>query len=188
LSHDNAVKAAAKFEGRAFVIDSKNLSTGGGLSVLYAVQLAKEGLDAEEIVAKITEYIPKVRASFIIDDLEFLHKGGRCSGLVVKIARLLKLKPTIVVRDGAMTQGKKHKGRLDKNVTKYIDEALEGVDYDPSVVFVTYTEESEPTLIEQMKLHLEKNYKFDKIIVTTAGATVTAHCGKNTMGVLFAVK
>ena len=181
---NNARIAAEEFEN-IYVIDSANLSTGIGLLVVAAAEMVNEGLEAEEIVAKINDMVPKVDASFVIDNLEYLYKGGRCSALAAFGANMLKLKPCIEVKNGAMGVGKKYRGRYADVLKTYVSERLgDGSDIDNSRVFVTHAgcdEEVVKQVVEQVK----ESGIFKEVFLTRAGCTVSSHCGANTLGVLF---
>lgn len=183
-TYSNACIAATEFDN-VYVIDSKNLSTGGGLQVLAAAEMANEGMDAADIVAKLEEITPCVDASFVIDSLEYLHKGGRCSALAMMGANLLKLKPCIEVKNGVMGVGKKYRGLYAKVLSEYVDERLTNIDdIDTKRAFVTHAgcdEETVNAVFEQVKA----SGIFDEVLLTRAGCTVSAHCGANTLGVLF---
>lgn len=184
---NNARIAAEEFEN-IYVIDSANLSTGIGLLVVAAAEMVNEGLEAEEIVAKINDMVPKVDASFVIDNLEYLYKGGRCSALAAFGANMLKLKPCIEVKNGAMGVGKKYRGRYADVLKTYVSERLgDGSDIDNSRVFVTHAgcdEEIVKQVVEQVK----EAGIFKEVFLTRAGCTVSSHCGANTLGVLFVRK
>ena len=181
---NNARMAAEDYED-VFVVNTQNLSTGGGLLVLTACDMAAEGKSAQEIAATCSALTDKVDASFVIDSLEFLHKGGRCSALEAFGANLLNLKPCIVVKDGKMVVGKKYRGNFAKVLETYVADRLS----DPSDVrlnrvFVTHAgcdEEIWQQCVEQVK----QIAPFDEVLVTRAGCTVSSHCGRNTLGVLF---
>ena len=181
---NNARIAAEEFEN-IYVIDSANLSTGIGLLVIAAAEMANEGIKAEEIVEKINGMVPKVDASFVIDNLEYLYKGGRCSALAAFGANMLKLKPCIEVKNGAMGVGKKYRGRYADVLKTYVSERLgDGSDIDNSRVFVTHAgcdEEIVKQVVEQVK----EAGIFKEVFLTRAGCTVSSHCGANTLGVLF---
>lgn len=175
-------------EDRISVIDSANLSTGIGLLVVHAAILAKEGKPRSEIVAEIEELIPKVRASFVVDTLTYLHRGGRCSGLAAMAGGMLKLHPRIYVENGKMDAGKKYRGKYSEIVLQYAK------DMEPSImtarkdrVFITHSG-IEETTIESVKEYLKSLNIFDEILVTRAGSVVSSHCGYGTLGVLFIVK
>lgn len=183
----NALLAAEEVgQDKVFVIDSENLSTGSGLVVLEIADMIAEGLSAQEIVEKIKTVIPRVDASFILGNLEYMKKGGRCSAVMAFGANLLGLKICIEVRDGAMGVGKKYRGKLEDVLLKYVDDMLakgEG-SYETKRIFVTSTctDDVLPNIVRD---HVAAKNIFDEILVTTAGSTVTSHCGKNTLGILF---
>ena len=181
----NNARIAAEELQNVYVIDSANLSTGIGLLVVAAAEMVNEGLEAEEIVAKINDMVPKVDASFVIDNLEYLYKGGRCSALAAFGANMLKLKPCIEVKNGAMGVSKKYRGRYADVLKTYVSERLgDGSDIDNSRVFVTHAgcdEEVVKQVVEQVK----ESGIFKEVFLTRAGCTVSSHCGANTLGVLF---
>lgn len=183
-TYSNACLAAAEFEN-VYVIDSKNLSTGGGLLVVSAAEMAKSGMEAGDIVAELEKLIPCVDASFVIDSLEYLHKGGRCSALAMMGANLLKLKPCIEVKDGSMGVGKKYRGVYGRVLSEYVDERLQNIDdIDNRRVFVTHAgcdSEIVNAVVEQVK----SKGIFKEVFLTRAGCTISSHCGANTLGVLF---
>ncbi len=185
VSYGNAVMAAKKFKN-IFVIDSRTLSTGIGLLVLKACDLRDAGLDAQEINDKIIELIPYVQASFVVDTMEYLHKGGRCSGVAKFFASAFSIKPMIMLKDGKMVVGQKYVGKLDKCVTKYVSAILkEFNDPDYTRIFVTHTY-ADPEIVESVKAQIREIMPgFKNILETHAGCTVTAHCGKGTLGILY---
>ncbi|MBQ9988956.1 MAG: DegV family protein [Clostridia bacterium] len=183
-SYANACLCAAEME-HVYVVDSRNLSTGIGLLVLEAVRLAEQGLCGTEIAQKITELTGLVEASFVIDKLDYLHKGGRCSATTALSAGLLHIRPTIEVKNGGMLAGRKHQGSLKKCVEKYIVERLRGrTDIDTRTAFITGTCETDelPLFAEQL---LKKDGRFETIHITEAGSTIASHCGPNTLGIIF---
>ena len=181
----NARVAAAGME-HVYVVDSENLSAGQGLLVLRAAELRQEGKAAEEIYEICTALTPYVEASFVLDDLEYLVKGGRCSGVAAFGANLLKLKPCIEVRSGAMEPAKKYRGKIQHVILDYVKDRLTGRDdLDKSRVFITHTR-CEPEWVEAARSKvMELVPDFAEILETTAGATVTTHCGPSTLGVLY---
>ena len=180
---NNARIAAEEFEN-IYVIDSANLSTGIGLLVVAAAEMVNEGLEAEEIVAKINDMVPKVDASFVIDNLEYLYKGGRCSALAAFGANMLKLKPCIEVKNGAMGVSKKYRGRYADVLKTYVSERLgDGSDIDNSRVFVTHAGCDEE-VVKQVAEQVKESGIFKEVFLTRAGCTVSSHCGANTLGVL----
>ncbi|XOQ43405.1 MAG: EDD domain protein, DegV family [Clostridium sp.] len=182
--YQNAVNAAKQL-GNIYVIDSANLSTGIGQLVLRAAELAQSGLDAERIVETITQMIPKVETSFLIDTLKYLHKGGRCSAVAALGANLLSLKPCIEVRDGAMGVGKKYRGSLEKCLLSYVTDRLQGrTDIDYRRIFITHSQ-LPPHLLPTVKKHVQKLGPFEEIIETDVNCTVFTHCGPGTLGIVF---
>lgn len=186
-TYSNACLAAAEFEN-VYVIDSKNLSTGGGLLVVAAAEMAKSGMEAKAIVEEIEKLVPCVDASFVIDSLEYLHKGGRCSAVAMLGANLLKLKPCIEVKNGAMGVGKKYRGVYGRVLTEYVNERLQNVDdIDTSRVFVTHAG-CAPEIVDAVVEQVKDTGIFKEVFLTRAGCTISSHCGANTLGVLFVRK
>ena len=180
---DNA-KAVAKTMENVYVVDSQSLSTGIALLAIKASEFAAEGLSAIQIAERLNALVPKVQASFVLDKLQYLYKGGRCSGLAVFGANLLSIKPSILVENGKMHVGKKYIGKLDNAVKKYCDDILAAnPNVDLSRAFVTYSSAT-PERIEIAKKALTER-GFKEILETTANATVSSHCGPNTLGILF---
>ena len=181
----NAQIAAADMEN-VYVMDSGNLSAGQGLLVLRAAELQKDGLSAKEIFEICNDLSPYVDASFVLDDLEYLVKGGRCSGAAAFGANLLKLKPCIEVRSGAMEPAKKYRGKIQNVILDYVTDRLSGRnDLDKSRIFITHTR-CDPEWVEAARKRvMELVPDFSEILETTAGATVTTHCGPSTLGVLY---
>lgn len=176
-------KIAAQDFPNVRVVDSRNLSTGEGLVVVSAAKLAAQGLSADEIVAKLADIIPKVDASFFVANVEYLHKGGRCSSIAALGANLLKLKPCIEVRDGKMTVVKKYRGSIEKTIQNYVKDRLTDVDVDDNLIFITHTTSAENTALAEKEIKKYKNFK--EIDTTDAGCTVACHCGEDTLGILF---
>ncbi len=186
-TYHNAILAAEEFE-QVYVINTENLSTGGGLLVLSACEMARAGKSASEIAACCEEMKGRVDASFVVDDLEFLHKGGRCSAVAAFGANLLQLKPCIVVKDGKMGVEKKYRGKFGAVLEKYIDERIgDGSDIDISRVFVTHAG-CDATIVENCVSLVKALAPFEEVLVTRAGCTISSHCGRNTLGVLFVRK
>ncbi len=183
-TYANARLAAAEFDN-VFVVDTRNLSTGGGLLVLAAAEMAEAGRSARDIAAACEALADRVDASFVVDDLEFLHKGGRCSAVEAFGANLLQLKPCILVHNGKMGVGKKYRGKFPSVLQKYIAERLsdpEAVELDH--IFVTHAGCDE-AIVAQCVEQVKAIAPFRNIHVTRAGCTISAHCGRNTLGVLF---
>lgn len=182
-SYQNACIAAAEFEN-VTVIDSQNLSTGHGHAVMEAAVMKERGAPAEDIVKHVKEIIPKIRASFVLDRLDYLYKGGRCSGVAALGANLLKLKPCIEVVDGEMKVGKKYCGTIDKVLPLYTADKLTGKKMKKDLIFITHTGCSKE-IVESVRNKVKELYAFDEIVETVAGSTITSHCGQNTLGVLY---
>lgn len=179
----NAISASKQLEN-VFVVDSLSLSTGIALLAIYARELAEKGVEAEEVYKKVTERVPYVQASFVIKKLDYLHKGGRCSSIALLGANLMQIRPQIVLKQGAMTVHKKYLGNMNKVIEKYCKDTLNEINNpDLSVGFVTYTTAT-PEMIAAAKTAL-KERGFKNIYETTAGATITSHCGENTLGILY---
>ena len=184
-SHNFAKNAAEGFNGKVFVVDSKALSTGQGLLVLKACDLRDEGKSAEEIVAVLEELREHINTSFVPDNLDYLHKGGRVSGMVKTVAGMFKIHPQILMEDGQLIPGKKYKGKMSVLIKQYIDDLKEMYpDYDKSRCFVTHST-AERELVDAAIAKVKETFEFDEIIETVAGSIVTSHCGKGTLGVLF---
>lgn len=183
-TYSNACLAADDFDN-VYVVDSQNLSTGGGLQVLAAAEMAQNGMEPADIVAELEKITPCVDASFVIDSLEYLHKGGRCSAVAMLGANLLKLKPCIEVKGGAMDVGKKYRGAYGRVLSEYVDERLQDVDsIDTTRVFVTHAG-CDPEVVDAVVEQVKSKGIFKEVLVTRAGCTVSSHCGANTLGVLF---
>lgn len=183
-TYQNSLLAAEEFED-VYVVDTKNLSTGEGLLVLKAAELAAEGKSAKEIFDAVTALVPCVDASFVIDSLEYLHKGGRCSALAALGANLLKLKPCIEVRNGSMGVSKKYRGKYIQTLREYVTERLsDHSDIDLDRVFVTHAG-CDPEIVEEVKNLVMETAPFKELIVSRAGCTISSHCGKDTLGVLY---
>ena len=173
---------------RLFVVDSANLSTGIGLQIIRAIELAEKGLTAEEIVADIESKKANVRASFVIDTLTFLARGGRCTALTAMMANTLRLHPMIVVRDGAMGVTKKFTGKMDVALNKYFESLKPELEKaDPARVFITHSGCNEKTILAIYDKLSELGY-FNEILITRAGGVISSHCGPNTLGILYYVK
>lgn len=167
------------------VIDSANLSTGIGLMVIKAALLAKEGKNMCEICAEIDKIKSKVRSSFVVDTLTYLHRGGRCSSVAALVGGVLKLHPKIVVSDGAMSATKKYRGKIDKVILDYVKDMEEDLKKaDKERVFITHSG-CEQEIIDKVYEYLESLNYFNEILVTRAGGVISSHCGAGTLGVLY---
>lgn len=182
--YQNACIAAVEI-GHVWSIDSANLSSGIGLQVVLAAELAAKGESAEVIAKHIAEAKTRVDASFILNQLEFLHKGGRCSGVAALGANLLKLKPCIEVVEGKMKVGKKYRGAYEKCAIEYVRDRLEGNDnIETDIIFLTWTG-VDAHLLKEIEKEIKKYHRFHTIIVNEAGSTITGHCGPGTFGILY---
>ena len=183
-SHQNAVLAAQELEN-VYVVDSRNLSTGSGHLVIEAAEMAAQGLDAATIVARLNEMKERLDASFVLQTLEYLQKGGRCSSVAALGARALQLRPEIRVADGGMGVGKKYRGSMEKSVLDYIRGRLEGRDdIDTRRIFVTHSPMDSDVVAKAIAL-VKELQPFEEVIETDAGCTICSHCGPNCLGVLF---
>jgi DegV family protein with EDD domain len=183
-SYRNACLAAEEVGG-VYVVDTRNLSTGQGLVVLYGAELLAQGKSAAEIAEACAAVTPKVEASFVVDSIDYLRKGGRCSAVAALGANLLKLKPCIEVIDGKMTPSKKYRGNIGKVILQYVDDRLrDRDDIDLHRIFITHTRCDEE-IIAQVEEKIKSYFDFGEILKTTAGCTVTSHCGPYTLGILF---
>ncbi|MBQ7769673.1 MAG: DegV family protein [Clostridia bacterium] len=184
-SHNMAKQAAESFNGKVRVVDSMALSSGQGLLVLKAADMRDAGNSADEIVAAVEELRTRVNTSFIPDSLDYLHKGGRVSGMVKLAAGLFKIHPLIMMDNGQLVPGKKYKGKMSVIIKQYVDDLYNMYpNYDKTRCFVTHST-ADPELVAAAKEKVQELFKFDEVIETVAGSIVTSHCGKNTLGVLF---
>lgn len=179
--------AEEKDYDRMFVIDSRNLSTGIGLQVIKAAEMAKAGKSAEEIVEEITGAQDRVRASFVVDTLTYLARGGRCTAVTALLANTLKLHPEIVVKDGAMGVSRKYRGSLETALMKYAsDLKAELLQAEPARVFITHSG-CDAQIVDKIRTFLEELNYFDEILETRAGGVISSHCGPGTLGILYYV-
>ncbi len=184
-SYNNAC-VAAEAVGNVYVVDSRNLSSGGGHVVMEAVSLAKQGIGGAEIKRILDEQITdKVEASFVLDRLDYMVKGGRCSAVAALGANILQLHPSIEVIDGKMKVVKKYRGSWERCLRSYVKDRLferDGIRFHR--IFITYTETDE-SIVDEVEELIREYADFDQIIRTTAGCTVASHCGPRTLGILF---
>ena len=185
--YSNCMLAAEELvmEDHIHVINSKNLSTGIGLLIIEAAQMAENGKSAAEITDYIEKLIPRVRASFVVETLTYLYRGGRCSGVAAYFGNALKLHPRIAVVDGGMRPENKYRGFPQKYISDYVkdmEDALKSAK--PERVFITHSGCS-PELVIMVKDYLTKMERFGEILETRAGSVVSSHCGPGTLGVLF---
>ena len=175
---------AAQSVGSVYPIDSRNLSTGSGCLAVLASEMAAEGKSAREIVDCLNSCKQHLDTSFVLQTLEYLHKGGRCSGVAVFGANVLHIRPEIVVTDGSMHVGRKYRGSMEKSILSYIRGRLEGqTDIRTDRIFVTHS--GVPADIVEKAIRLVKELQpFREVIETTAGCTISSHCGPNCLGVV----
>ncbi len=184
-SHNMAKQAAESFNGKVHVVDSMALSSGQGLLVMKAADMRDAGKSADEIVAAVEEIRTHVNTSFIPDSLDYLHKGGRVSGMVKLAAGLFKIHPLIMMDNGQLVPGKKYKGKMSVIIKQYVEDLYNMYPkYDKTRCFVTHST-ADPELVATAKEKVQELFKFDEVIETVAGSIVTSHCGRNTLGVLF---
>ena len=187
----NVLRMAAAelgMEDRVIVINSASLSTGVGLQVIEAAIMAQQGKTAKEIAVYIEEIKPYVRASFVVDTLTYLYRGGRCGGLTALAGGALKIHPQIVVRNGAMKPEKKYRGKLSSVILNYVQDMeaqLRNARTDR--VFITHSG-CDVEVIEKVYKYLEDLNIFEEILITRAGSVISSHCGPGTLGVLFIEK
>ncbi|MEG2002572.1 MAG: DegV family protein [Clostridia bacterium] len=185
--NQNAVIAANEFNN-VFVVDSQNLSTGHGIVVKQIVEMVENGMLVTDIVKEIEDIIPRVETSFVVNQMDYLQKGGRCSAVVALSAKLLKIKPCIEVKNGAMIVAKKYQGSFSHVIKKYVIDRLENRnDIDFSHIFITHTG-VDKEIVERASDLVAKYGKFEAVDETIAGCTVSSHCGPATLGILFVKK
>ena len=186
-SYQNACLAAEEFEN-VRIVDSQNLSTGQGLVVLKACALAETCTDLDALQRELQAYTSHVEASFLLDRLDYMVKGGRCSAAAALGANLLNLKPCIEVKEGKMAVVKKYRGNYAKCLANYVKDRLsDREDLDRDLLFLTYTPVTDECL-QAVKNAIEEYGHFNQVLETTAGCTVSCHCGPGTLGVLFVRK
>ncbi|NWL88373.1 MULTISPECIES: DegV family protein [unclassified Paenibacillus] len=187
-TYQNALIAAAEFpEGRVRVFDSLNLSTGIGLQVMKAYRAAEAGQNIEEIMDLLHRTRPQVETEFVIDSLDYLYKGGRCSGMQNLVGSLLKIRPVIKVIDGKMTPAYKVRGSREKALHQMLDNALACIeDMDNDLIFVTHSLADEDA--DQLKSILQEKTGAREVAISKAGCVISSHCGAKTIGILYTKK
>ena len=180
--YQNALVAAEEYSN-VHVVDSQNLTAGQGLLVLEAAEAAQRGEDIHGILSMLEGLISKVDTTFVVDKLDYLAKGGRCSSVVALGANLLKLKPCINLVDGKMSVGKKYRGAFNKVLPDYVRDQLNGKDVRTNRIIIVHTrcDPAIPAAVEQVV----REFGFEAVIHTVAGSTISCHCGPNTLGILF---
>ncbi|MDR0975502.1 MAG: DegV family protein [Christensenellaceae bacterium] len=183
-SYNNALEAS-KMTENVFVVDSLSLSTGVSLQILYAHDLIKEGKPAKEVFDAVTSRRGQVQASFVVKSLEFLYKGGRCSGISRFMSIMLGIKPELVLsEDGLITPGRKYMGMFEAVVPQYVSNMLKNKKPDTSHIFITHTEIDEK-IVDNIEKQILAAYPKAVIHKSVAGGTITSHCGKGTIGILY---
>lgn len=181
---NNARIAAEEFEG-VHVVDSRMLSTGVALLAIEGAECRERGMGAADIAAHLRELTAKVDTSFVLDTLEFMWKGGRCSGVAALGANLLKLKPALEMKDGKLEVYKKYRGAINAVYRNYIEERFSGREIRPNHVFLTHSGEIDTAVIDELSSLVRELSGAKEIHVTTAGCTISSHCGPKCLGVLF---
>ncbi len=185
--YQNACIAAQDFSN-VYVVDSRNLSTGQGHVVLEACRLARVEQDPKELCRKLSDFASRVDASFLLDRLDYMVKGGRCSMVKALGANLLRLKPCIEVTDNKMEMGKKYRGSYNKSIEAYVrDRLAQTENLEKHEIFVTHTKVEDDT-VEIVKNTINECCDFAHIYETTAGSTITCHCGEGCLGILYVRK
>ncbi len=175
-------------EGRIHIVDSLNLSSGIGLLTLKASKLAQKGISAKEIADEIRKIVPKIETAFVLDTMEYLYKGGRCSGIASFVGTMLKIKPIIHVVDGGMLVGAKPRGK-----TKAYELLLSKIDadkdiIDPEFVMITHSLNFQGAKFLKEEIIKNENLNIENLYETTAGCVISSHCGKGTIGILYITK
>jgi len=184
-TYRNALLAAQEYEGKVFLFDSKNLSGGIAIQAIYAAELVEQGLEPLDIIQKLKERVDTVQAGFVLEHVDYLYKGGRCSKMAMLGANIFHIRPQIIVKDGKLDAGRKYRGKFFDVVGKYIDDILEEYDNpDLKNICVNYTtlddERILPMVYEKLRARGFKN-----IYSYYAGGTIASHCGPNTLGILY---
>ena len=184
VCHQNAC-TAAKMLGHCYPIDSRNLSSGSGLLALDASELAAEGKSAEEIKSILDEKKNRLNVSFVLDTMEYLAKGGRCSSMTALAAGFLRLRLGIDVKEGKMGVGKKYRGKMDSVLVQYVHDRLRSVkDVETKRIFITYPN-MDDEIVEKVRQAILEDKPFKEVLTSNAGCTVASHCGPNCLGILF---
>ena len=183
----NAVMAAQELsdKGAIHVVDSRQLSTGGGLLALQGAKLRDDGMAASDIAAELRRLAPLSDTSFVLDTLEYMWKGGRCSGVTALGANMLKLKPSLEIRDGKLVVCKKYRGAMEKVYRQYVTERLADKAVVDDWAFITHSGEVSEKTLQELTSLVRELAPFKEVFITQAGCTVSSHCGPGTLGVLF---
>ena len=183
-SHQNA-RIAAEELGDVYVVDSRSLSTGSGHLALLGAELAAAGYDGPYIAAALEDMRERLDVSFVLQTLDYLHKGGRCSGIARFGANMLKLRPEIVMEDGTLHVGRLFRGSREKSILDYVRGRLEAAgEVDLDRIFVTHSGVPQET-VEKVIALIRELRPFGEVIETVAGSTISCHCGPDCLGILF---
>lgn len=186
--YQSASIASLTFEG-VHIVDSRHLSTGTGLLVIEACKLRDRGFSAKEIAEQLEVFKHKISSSFVVDTLEFIHKGGRCSGVAAMGANMLSLRPCLEMRDGSLKVVKKYRGKMERVYAQYVEERLDVLTIDSTrEIFLTHSGEIDKKVLEELKDKISETLKTDNVHITQAGCTVCSHCGPKTLGFIFVEK
>ena len=183
-TYNAACLAADELRG-VHVVDSRMLSTGVGLLAIEGAECRDRGMEAAEIAQHLRELSGKVQTSFVLDTLQFMWKGGRCSGITALGANLLHLKPGLEMKDGKLGVYKKYRGSINSVYKQYVKERLEGRNVRPGHVFITESGEVDEAVVEELSALVRATIPVKEIHHTMAGCTVSTHCGPKTLGILF---
>ena len=189
-SYQNAVIASAEFDD-VYCVDSKSLCTAMGLLVLKACDFRDKGMDAKKIADRVNKLVPKVSTTFVLNSLEYLHKGGRCSGVARFGANVLGIKPSIAVDNptGTMDVAKKYRGRMDVVYKQYVNDCLQDCNkIDPSRIVIANSGDVSGDTLAFVKGLREGKNRFEKIITADAGCTISSHCGPKTLAIFYIKK
>lgn len=186
VCYNNCLKAKEELgSDKLHIVDGRSLSTGTGLLLIHAAELAKKGKTATQIAEIERERALSTQASFIVETLDYLHKGGRCSTLSLLGANILGIKPRLQVVDSKLISTGKYRGKMKPVILKYIDDTLSNFNNpDTARCFITHAS-AEPEFVEEVVNYVKTKNLFKEIFVSTAGATITSHCGKGTLGILY---
>ena len=181
----NAACMAASEIGGVQVVDTRMLSTGVGLLAIEGAECRDQGMSARDIAQHLRQLTEKVQTSFVLDTLEFMWKGGRCSGVAALGANLLHLKPGLEMKDGKLGVYKKYRGNIRSVYKQYVKERLEGRKVRPEHVFITESGEVDEDVLEEIYALIRETIPVKEIHHTIAGCTISTHCGPKTLGILF---
>ena len=182
-AYQNAINASKNFKN-VYVVNSKSLSLAEGLLAIEGRELANNGFSAKEIAETLQKRADKIQCSFVVERLDFLHKGGRCSGFQLLGANLFKIRPRIVMKNGQMKNDKKYRGEMVSVIPKYTQDLLEEFSSaDKKRVAIAHVKCSDEMINGAVKVLQDSGFK--EILIGDAGATVTSHCGLHTIGVFY---